>query len=234
MADVPLKTNPLRRSKHPAARVCASASLQPTHTGIPSGSPNRRAAAAETVPRGSQAAAIGGQASAGQPHASSTSAAGAPSVTRQMPFDDQGSDAGLPVSCRPTRSFGCSSHRVRCRVAGSCRASQSSLAGMFAADQGRAVPISGSGSPKRAFSSAASAVARVSCQVSAGRTGLPAASTGTSVGVWPQSPTAVTRRRSAPVRRSALASARDQALGSCSTWPAGEQLRRVGVAAARR
>ena len=91
---------------------------------------------------------------------------------------------------------------------------------MFAADHGRAVPISGSGSPNRASSSAASAVARVSCQVSAGRTGTPAASTGTSVGVCPHRPTAVTPRRSAPVRRSAAASAPDQAAGSCSTCPA--------------
>ena len=198
MAEVPLKTNPLPRSKHPAARVCASASLQPTQTPIPAGRPNRRAAAAETVPRQAQAAAVGGQTSEGQPHASSTATAGAPSVTRQMPLDDQGSDAGLPVSHRPTRSFGCSSHRVRRTVSGSCLASQASLAGRFAADQGSAVPISGSGSPNRAASSAASAAARVSCQVSAARTGRPAASTGTSVGVWPHSPTAVTSRKSAP------------------------------------
>ena len=55
MAEVPLNTNALRRSKQPAASVCASASLQPTLTGIPSGSPNRLAAAAVTVPRGAQA-----------------------------------------------------------------------------------------------------------------------------------------------------------------------------------
>ena len=201
MADVPLKTNPLPRSKHPAAKTCANASLQPTHTGTPGGSPNRRAAAAAvTVPRRAHAAATGGQAPEGQPHAASTSTAGAPSVTRQMPLDDQGSEAGLPVSQRPTRSLGCSSHRVRGTVSGSCLASQASLAGRFAADQGSAVPISGSGSPNRAASSAASAVARVSCQVSAARTGRPAASTGTSVGVWPHSPTAVTSLRSAPWR----------------------------------
>ena len=49
-----------------------------------------------------------------------------------------------------------------------------------------------------------------------------AASTGISVGVWPHSPTAVTSLRSAPCamsRRSAAASARDQAAGSCSTRP---------------
>ena len=62
MADVPLKTNPLPRSKHPAAKTCANASLQPTHTGTPGGSPNRRAAAAVTVPRRAHAAATGGQA----------------------------------------------------------------------------------------------------------------------------------------------------------------------------
>ncbi len=39
MADVPLKTNPLPRSKHPAAKTCANASLQPTHTGTPDGQP---------------------------------------------------------------------------------------------------------------------------------------------------------------------------------------------------
>src|SRR6266496_2307125 len=113
MADVPLKTNPLPRSKHPAASVCASASLQPTHTGTSGGNPNRRAAAAVTVPHRAHAAATGGQAPEGQPHAESTATAGAPSVTRQMPLDDQGSEAALPVSHRPTRSFGCSSHRVR-------------------------------------------------------------------------------------------------------------------------
>ena len=219
MAEVPLKTNPLPRSKHPAASVCASASLQPTQTGIPEGNPNRRAAAAVTVPRRAHAAATGGQARAGQPHASSTETAGPPSVTRQMPLDDQGSDAGLPVSAIPMRSFGCSSHRVRRTVSGSCLASQASLAGMFAADQGSAVPISASGSPNRAASSAASAVARVSCQVSADLTGRPAASTGTSVGVWPHRPTAATSLRSAPTRRSATASARNQAAGSCSTRP---------------
>jgi hypothetical protein len=101
MADVPLKTNPLPRPKHPAASVWVSASLQPTPTGIPAGSPNRRAAAAVTVPRRAQAAAIGGQARSAQPHAASISAAGEPSPTRQMPLDDQGSDAGLPVSCIP-------------------------------------------------------------------------------------------------------------------------------------
>ena len=163
---------------------------------------------------------MGGQASADQPHAASTSAAGAQSLTRHRPLDDHGSETGLPVSWRPSRSLGCSSHRVRARVAGSYRASQRSLAGMFAADHGRAVPISGSGSPNRASSSAASAVARVSCQVSAGRTGAPAASTRTSVGVCPHRPTAATAQRSAPVCRSAAASAPDQASGSCSTWPA--------------
>ena len=222
MADVPLKTNPLSRSKHPAAKTCANASLQPTHTGTPSGSPNRRTAAAVTVPRRAHAAATGGQTPEGHPHASSTGSTGAPSVTRQMPLDDQGSEAVLPVSHRPTRSLGCSSHRVRRTVSGSCLASQASLAGRFAADQGSAVPMSGSGSPNRSASSAASAVARVSCQVSAAQTGRPAASTGISVGVWPHSPTAVTSRRSAPCaisRRSAAASARDQAAGSCSTRP---------------
>ena len=59
-------------------------------------------------------------------------------------------------------------------MSGSCLASQASLAGRFAADQGSAVPISGSGLPNRSASSAASAVARVSCQVSAARTGRPA------------------------------------------------------------
>jgi len=126
-----------------------------------------------TAPRQAHAAATGGQAFSGQPHAASTSVAGAPSVIRQMPLDDQGSDAGLPVSAIPMRSFGCSSHRVRRTVSGSCRASQASLAGRLAAAQGSSVPISGSGSPNLAASSAASAVARVSCQVSADRTGRP-------------------------------------------------------------
>ena len=102
MLEVPDRTKADGASNAPTASMAATASLQPTETGTPSGSPKAAAASEVTEPRRSQAAASGGATLGSNPTRSRTSVAGSEVKTWQRPLLDHGSERGEPVSRSPT------------------------------------------------------------------------------------------------------------------------------------
>ena len=188
----------------PAPWKLAHASTRPATTGMPASSRRWSAAAGVSSPRTSPARTAGGTFAAGTPAPSSTAAAGNGWPSTRLV-------AARPVSRSPRKSHVARYQHVAAATAGSFRSTQSA-AGSPASDQ--------PARPVAAASSAASAVARESCQMIAGRVGRPAASTATSVGPWPSTATAMTSAAAGDVsRRTDVASAPHHASGSCSARP---------------
>ena len=99
------------------------------------------------------------------------------------PLLDQLSEANSPVKWKSKKSFACNKREPFSRILGSCAFNQRTFGKIPEGAQGKESPKSFDTSGISAANKSASFCERVSCQVIAGRKGLPRESVTTNVGV---------------------------------------------------